>query len=275
MKILVTGYRGFIGSHLLKRLKASYGDDVFTFDRNQDIQHTIKVIRPDVVFHLAGNPLIKTSDASGLVNDNTILTHRILESMDGGRIIFSSSGVVYGDSPSIGSEYYETSATLPTSLYGYTKLASENLIQAYTITGKIQSTIFRLIANVGPGATHGVVKDLVAKYHKNEVLEVLGDHPGSYKPYLYIDDTIDALMMGMEKPLDGIYNLAPFGQLYINDIVELIFQRYGEKEVAWLGAGSNWKGDNKIVGINTDKLRQAGWASKYTSEEAVNATLRG
>lgn len=275
MRILVTGYKGFIGSYLIKRLRA-LNYNVYTFDREQIIEDVIRDINPEVIFHLAGNPLIKTSDVKGLIQDNTILTHRIVNTMkDNTRIIFSSSGVVYGDSPAKEVEFFENSPTLPTSIYGYTKLASENLIQAHTISGRIQSTIFRLIANVGKGATHGVVKDLVAKYHNNSTLEVLGEYPGSYKPYLYIDDTINALIMGMEKPLNGVYNLAPSNQLYISDIVDLILQRFGPKKVVWLGEQANWKGDNKIVSINTDKLRLAGWKPMYTSEGAVNATIAG
>ncbi len=276
MKILMTGGTGFIGKHLITTLyngKAERPFELYLFRRNENIDSIMDAIQPDVVFHLAGNPLIKTSDIEGLLQVNTFLTHRILKGMkQGSRMIFASSAAVYGDYT--GTQFNESQKPEPTAIYGYSKLLSENLIEAYTLGGKIKSTILRLGANVGPGATHGVLKDLLEKYHNNDVLEVIGDAPGSSKPYTFVKDTATAFAMAMDRELDGVYNVAVSDNISVRGLVYRIFEKYGEKPIKWLGESANWKGDNRKVDIAGHKIRRAGWNPVYkTSSEAIRATL--
>lgn len=55
MNILVTGAKGFIGSHLIKHLKHGTDHNLFEFNRNDDINDLINIIpKLDFVYHLAG-----------------------------------------------------------------------------------------------------------------------------------------------------------------------------------------------------------------------------
>ena len=69
---------------------------------------------------------------SGYLHDNVLATQRLLEGCVRARIprlVFSSSSSVYGDAPSY--PVTEESRTRPVSPYGVTKLAAEQLCQAY------------------------------------------------------------------------------------------------------------------------------------------------
>lgn len=284
MKVLITGSKGFIGRVLAEKLQhysniklycenGTHFTECSLYDR-RSLTETIFDVRPDIVFHLAGNPLIK-ANLHELMAANVKLTYDILDNMRGGRIIFASSVTVYGSSTN--ELMYEDSVTIPISAYGCSKLASEAMINASTINRQVKSTILRLIANVGSNPTHGVLKDLLHKYHSFERLELLGDFPGSIKPYIHVFDTVEAMIHTAFNEIDGTYNVSVDDTLRVLDIAEIIEAKFGlHRELVWLGEKANWKNDNKVVNINSDKLRATGWKPVYnTSKEAINAAITG
>src|SRR5439155_22926821 len=89
----------------------------------------------DVVYHLAGQPGVRSSWASGFddhVRLNVLATQRLLEAARQARlsrIVFASSSSVYGEAPRYPTE--EGDAPRPVSPYGVTKLAAEHLCRVY------------------------------------------------------------------------------------------------------------------------------------------------
>ena len=145
---LVTGGAGFIGSHLLDVLLADPATkeirvlDNFSSGRREHLAHherdtRLKVITVellelekivphfqgvDQVFHLAANPDARWGiDNTRLdLEQETIVTYNVLEAMRRAktpRLVFSSSGTVYGD---VGTTvtHENLGPALPTSLYG-------------------------------------------------------------------------------------------------------------------------------------------------------------
>ena len=130
MKAFVTGGAGFIGSHLVDKL-IQKGDKVTVFDNlssgeTQYIKHhlddpnfkfikadlldlkTVKkeIKNHDVVFHIAANPYVRLGEKQTRLDleQGTIATYNVLESMrlnNIKKIVFSSSSVVYGETPDI------------------------------------------------------------------------------------------------------------------------------------------------------------------------------
>jgi UDP-glucose 4-epimerase len=287
MRVLITGSRGFIGTELSDRLcrypgvthlyleegtNVSFYGNVYGYQRT-GLLDEISTSKPDVIFHLGATPLVSFNNTAVLLDKNVILTYNILRAIEGKcpHIVFASSATVYGDfvNPD------EKCATIPTSAYGCTKLASENLINAYDLQSKVKSTILRLVANVGKNPTHGVVKDLVYKHKYEYVLEILGNSPGSSKNYCYVNDTVNAMLHVVEKKIYGTYNVAPDGTVSVKEIVETIIKELGPKKTRWLGDEAIWQGDNKYVNINSNKIRAAGWKPQYDSIGAVNETIKG
>ena len=95
MKILVTGHRGFIGSHIYEAVEADGidlkdGDDISTFEFEKDY---------NVIFHCAAQASILKSIENPVesLTHNVIGTLRILEhaKKTGAKVVFSSSSSIY------------------------------------------------------------------------------------------------------------------------------------------------------------------------------------
>jgi len=131
------------------------------------------------------------------LEQGAIATYNVLEAMrlnDINKIVFSSSSVVYAETPVI--DIPETyGPTLPISLYGAGKLAAEGLISAFCGTFDFQTWIYRFANIVGSRGTHGVIVDFIDKLRKNpNELEILGDGR-QQKPYLHVSDVVDGILV--------------------------------------------------------------------------------
>jgi len=303
MTTFVTGSTGFLGRNLVHRL-ISDKKKVITFSRlpvlfppyktqhyccdlskrktdSVDSKLFIKACedhKPDVIFHLAGNPLSKLDENNphDIIMDNIVSTQKVLHyAPKGCRIILASTAIVYGDwlyEEWENTPYYELDKTDPTSVYGMTKRAAESLVNIYTSMGRVRGASLRLCATVGPNLTHGVVKDFILKlYSSSAYLDVLGDEPGSKKPYCHIDDAIEAFILMGKSDAIGEFNVLPNNTITIKDVADAVMEGCDiYKPINWLGEGANWKGDNKIIHVSNEKLRSLGWSPKFPdSKDAI------
>jgi len=306
MKVFVTGGAGFIGSHLVDKLidkgsivtiydnlssgKKQYvqqhlENDNFTFIEADllNLKRVKKEIKGhDVVFHIAANPHVRLGEKQTDLDlkYETIATYNVLESMRANnikKIIFSSSSVVYGETPEISlTETY--GPTLPISLYGAGKLASEGLISAFCGTFDFQAWIYRFANVVGTRGTHGVVVDFIEKLKKNpKELEILGDGK-QCKPYLHVSDCVDGIIFGFERSHDmvNLLNLGCKTNTTVTKIAEMVVGEMGLNDVSfkYTGGKRGWKGDVPRFQLDTGKMNKLGWNERYTSDEAVKKAIK-
>jgi dTDP-4-dehydrorhamnose reductase len=147
-RLLVTGAAGVVGSALAPRFREAYPGCVLVERRSRredagvpsstqcDLESPAAVARlveeanPDVVVHLAGNKdvfaLEKSPELAARANVGT--TKHIAEALRGGKtlVVFISSDYVFEGT---GGPYRETSPTRPTTAYGKSKLAAEELLR--------------------------------------------------------------------------------------------------------------------------------------------------
>lgn len=306
MKAFITGGAGFIGSHLVDRL-IEKGYEITVYDNlssgkkqflNQhlknknfrfieadlmDFNRLKKEIKDhDVVFHIAANPFVRLGEKKTRLDleQGAIATYNILESMrlnNIKKIVFSSSSVVYAEVPNISiPETY--GPTLPISLYGAGKLASEGLISAFCGTFDFQAWIFRFANVVGSRGTHGVIVDFVEKLRKNpKQLEILGDGR-QQKPYLHVTDVVDGMIFGFEHSNNQInlFNLGCDSNTTVTKIAEMVIEEMGLKDVKFKYTGGirGWPGDVPRFQLDVTKIKKLGWKERYTSDEAVRKAIR-
>ena len=298
MSVLVTGANGFIGRHLIKKLRQLRGSfgEVITVSRKHfkspysdrhyrcDLGITdsskpefagLKFVynqhNPSHIFHLASKATVKMkgTDPFDIIQDNILSTQKVCQwAPKGAKVILAPSIIVYGD---WGDLYIEEDKTEPTSIYGMTKRASESILNYHVSTGKISGVSARMCATVGHGLTHGVVYDFIRKIKNNPVLEALGGYPGSTKPYCYVDDVTDALvLMALKKDTEQYYNIVPSDLINIEQVAKAVMKGMGvEKEIVWLGDEANWSGDNNLISTLNTKLKSIGWQNTYNSKEAI------
>lgn len=304
MRILVTGSRGFIGKSLVRHLKEfggpmiginRYGGhsfqiiklaenhpfieyDIDVLDKSY-IRYLLEKFKPDIIYHLAGCPLVK-GDSYRTVDTNVMGTLNLLEHAPKGcRFVYASSATVYGDYPGTADENTTPS---PTSAYAASKLAGEALVQAYTAQGRVLGLTLRMIANVGPGSTHGLLHDVVAKLKSDSpTLELFGEAPGSCKPLMHVDDTAAAtvylsLLKWKHMDVYRVFNVSVQHSVTVATVADIAMQVTGiNKPITWLGQQSLWPGDNPEIYISNRKLLNTDFKAIYeVSEHAVTAAVK-
>jgi len=305
-KIFVTGACGFIGSNLIDRLlKDGYkvvGWDNFSTGRIEFLNGALNnlnftliegdnlnvsalseaMIGCDVVFHLAANADVRfgLDHPSKDLNQNTIATFNVLQAMkERGikKIIFSSTGSVYGESKKIPT-LENAEFPIQTSLYGASKVACEAMIQAYSEGYGFDSYIFRFVSILGERYTHGHIFDFYKQLTEHsDYLNVLGDGT-QRKSYLYVQDCIDAMLHVLSLPTQhkvNIYNLGTNEYVQVNDSIKFIVGHLGISPIIkYTGGSKGWIGDNPFIFLNTQKVQNTGWQPKLTIQQGIMSTVK-
>lgn len=312
MRILVTGSTGFIGSNLRTYLE-SKGHDVHGCSRSPvggrskfllvsgesalkhdyDAKHYIldlkdgpsvskmlREVNPEAIIHCAANPLVKPDpeNPTAVYDDNVKSTHLLCNyAPEGCVFVLMSSIVVYGDLCKIilPSEHIHP---IPTSMYGVSKVAAENVMEFHRA---IHGVSLRLGATIGPNLSHGIIYDFLRKLNSEaEFLEVLGDRPGSRKPFLHISDLYMPIELALSRQLatdsHRVFNVCNNTYASVEDIANAVMEVSGiHKEIKWLGSAANWKGDNNILRANTDEMFLThNWKPQLDSIEAIKRAVK-
>jgi UDP-glucose 4-epimerase len=304
-RALVTGGAGFIGSNLADRL-LSDGAEVVVYDNFSTGQRRFvesleaapggSVVEADVldadrlaeamegcdiVFHLAANADVRygLEHPDRDLRQNTIATFTVLDAMrrtDVNRIVFSSTGSVYGEP-----EVFPTPEDCPfpqqTSLYAASKLAGEGLVQAFCEGYGFSGVILRFVSIMGERYTHGHLFDFYRKLLDDPSrLDVLGDGR-QRKSYLYVADCIDAITMLVAHHHEAgsrVYNLGTDEVTDVDRSIAAVCRHMRvQPELAYAGGVRGWVGDSPLIHLDCTRLRAHGWRPKLTIDEAVERTL--
>jgi UDP-glucose 4-epimerase len=304
--VLVTGGAGFIGSYLVDRL-LNDGIKVHVLDNlstgniehikrwNNNNNNNFRFFKLDLVhdpieyygdrystiFHLAANPDVRSSSINPKEHfeQNIISTFNILEyarKHDIDTFVFTSSSTVYGEPNVIPTP--EDTLLMPISMYGASKAACESLICSYAHMYGIKAVIYRLANVIGVRSTHGVIYDFINKLIRNKnMLEILGNGK-QRKSYIHVNDCINAMLIGLNSnDKVNIFNVGSDDYIDVITIADIIINALGLSDVQLKfidnGDGRGWKGDVKVMLLDTTKLKRLGWRAMYNSEEAVRVTV--
>ena len=302
--ILITGGAGFIGSHLVNSLidvnnvividnlsNGTYkhiqnhikNENFFFYNKDivkDNLDDIFKTHSINKIYHFAANSDIEKSYKNPDIDYlNTFSTTfnilKLMVKFNIGEIVFASTSAIYGDTLDLLHENY--GPLLPVSHYGANKLASESVISSFTANYNLKSIIVRFPNVIGPFLTHGVIFDLNAKLlkNKNELL-VLGDG-NQHKPYLYIDDLLNAIFLIEKNSTSGInvFNIGNTSRSKVNFIANQICDKINSKaKIIYSGGKTGWIGDVPEFKYDISKLSSLGWEPKFTSDEAIIETIK-
>jgi UDP-glucose 4-epimerase len=217
--ILITGGAGFIGSHMADAL-IDRGANVLVIDNlvtgrrenlnpkavfyemnmaSPEIENIFKEKRPEIIYHFAFNVLVPKSVDNPLIDIDSIEgSIRVLtyaKNYGAKKIIFSSSGFVYGNSQNLPAK--ETEPIVPITPYVIAKRAVEDYLAFFKKTYGLSYVIFRNAAVYGPRQVTGAMADYIRKLKDGKQADIWGDGTKT-RDYLYVSDVVDANLLALD-----------------------------------------------------------------------------
>ena len=293
MKVAVTGGCGFIGSHVVDKLRdehidvrvldnqgAPHRDDVEhirvdIMDQNALIEATRGV---DVVYHLAAVADVNhvAADPVGSVALNILGTANVLEAARQNelkRVVLASTVWVYGAARD---ERVDESTLFDASLTGHvyttTKLASEMLCHDYQTLYKVPFTILRYGIPYGPRMRPALVIPIfMRKAINGESLTVAGDGSQNRK-FVYVEDLADAHVLALAPEAENqTFNIDGSEEVTILRIAETVTKLLGGKGVEFVPARAGDYGGKQVSSMKA--AREIGWTPKIDFETGMERTV--
>jgi UDP-glucose 4-epimerase len=181
-------------------------DDIETHTKVRGITHAVQLIN-------SSNPAMENGKVVADIRSNLIphvsFINSCIQSGVRSFTFLSSGGTVYGRPQVL--PIPEDHPTLPLNSYGLTKLATEQYLRMLCRNTPMGFNILRVANPFGPGQLgaggQGLIGTILQKFKEGEPLTIFGDGL-SERDYLYIDDTIDAIVRAIEQgPLNDVMNV--------------------------------------------------------------------
>lgn len=309
-KALILGGGGFIGGHLMKRLKKEgywvsgadlkvnpWGNDDYDYFNVVDLrdQNAMKIafgrINFDVVFQLAadmgGAGYINTGDNDADVMHNSCMINLNLLNFISKlevkpQLVYSSTACVYNEHNQLdplnpicteGTEY----PALPDTEYGWEKLFSERLYQTYDRLYDIDCRIVRFHNVYGERGSWNDGKEKAPAALCRKV--ALARNGGAIeiwgdgkqtRSFMHVNEAVEGLLRLIRSNFKGPVNLGSDKLISINDFVDVIAKVAG-KEIK----KRYIKGPVGVRGRNSDNTlieKELGWKPDVDLEKGILPT---
>jgi len=306
---LVCGAGGFIGSHLVKKLKQegfwvrgvdlkrpeyseTQADDFVVGDLRDPILVEKTIDRPfDEVYQLAadmgGAGYIFTGEHDANIMHNSALCNLnvLSRSQKAGvkKIFYSSSACIYpqhNQTDPNNPMCHEDSAypAAPDSEYGWEKLFSERMYLSFNRNYGLNVRVARFHNVFGP---EGAYKDgrekapaamcrKVAETPHGGTIEIWGDGEQT-RSFLYIDECLEGVRRFMDSDFIGPMNIGSEEMITINDLAQMAMEIAGKKlEIKHID------GPLGVRGRKSDNrliLKKIGWAPSLPLRHGIEKTF--
>jgi nucleoside-diphosphate-sugar epimerase len=305
-RALVCGAGGFIGSHLVKRLKKdgvwvrgadlkypefspTAADEFLILDLREEKNCQAAVTLPDggrfdEVYQLAadmgGMGFIHSAECEIMRNSALINIHMTHAAATVGakRYFFSSSACVYrnmkADEPALTED--DAYPALPDNEYGWEKLYAERAAMAYGRRYGMTVRLARFQNCFGPEGTWRGGREKapaalcrkIAEAADGGTIEVWGEG-SAMRAYTYIDDMVEGILRLMHSDLENGVNIGRPEYVSVDELVAIIAAVAGKKIHMKHIAGP--------VGVlarnfTNDRIRSTGWESKFSLKDGIART---
>ena len=307
-KALVLGAGGFIGSHLVKRLKQegfwvrgvdlkrpefseTAADEFVVGDlREQTVCRSVLDQPFDHVYQLAadmggaGYIFTGENDADVMHNSAIINLHIVDLCKKHGvsRVFYSSSACMYPEHNQMDPDNPKCSEDSaypanPDSEYGWEKLFSERLYLAYARNHGLKVRVARFHNIFGPEGTWFGGKEKapaalcrkIAQCAEGGQIEVWGDGLQT-RSFLYIDECVEAVRRLVDSDFEGPVNIGSEEMISINNLAKLIIRLSGKN----VGI-NNIPGPTGVRGRNSDNAlikEKLNWEPSMPLQQGIEKT---
>lgn len=298
---LVCGAGGFIGTHLVRRLKAggyhvrgidlkrpefsaTAADEFAVADLRREDVCTTAVRGADEVYQLAadmgGMGFIHTAECEIMRNSALININMVHAAASAGvkRYLFSSSACVYPDMDETAPEIDEDDVypAFPDNEYGWEKLYAERMALAYGRKTGMAVRIARFQNCYGPEGTWtgGREKAPAALCRKIALaddggeIEVWGDGT-ALRSYTYVDDLVDGIYRLMHSDEARPTNIGPKDYYSVRDLVETVAAVAGKNiRIKYVPGPVGVQARNH----SNDRIKALGWSDRWSLKDGIAVT---
>ncbi len=314
-RILLTGHTGFKGSWLIRILNC-FGAKVFGISLEPEngslfnkiperslarsdyfdladicrVKQTFEEIQPDVVIHMAAQPLVRRSYRQPILtfHTNVMGTAHVLEaarqtqSVQG--VLVVTSDKVYKNLES-DRGYKEDDSLGGTDPYSASKAAAEIVAMAWRNIFGIESNrriVTARSGNIIGGGDHSedrLLPDLIRSFKANEVAQIR--NPKALRPWQHVLDPLFGYLQIAEQILAGTlkhdsYNFGPdeTSKLNVGELADLACRIWGEGAVWESALHSDDMPETKLLWLDSGRARaDLNWICSLNAEKAVKWTI--
>lgn len=227
MKILVTGYKGFIGQNMVKELQKD-GHELLLYEWGDGY---VPLYGVDRVVHLGAISSTTYTNIPQILKQNYYFTTKLIKDCDarGIPIQFSSSASLYGTN---NNTFCEDDPLDPKTPYAWTKLLVENFVDTKYFSIPIQ--IFRYFNVYGPHEEHkGSQASPYCQFTKQaketKTIKVFEGSDGFYRDFIHVDKVIEVHKKFFDISVSGVWNVGTGECKSFMDVAIEISDQYNAK----------------------------------------------
>jgi GDP-4-dehydro-6-deoxy-D-mannose reductase len=305
MRILITGITGFVGGHLVEAL-ATRGDQLFGLCRRaawptqlahlaglaellpgeladcSRVEAVLQHSRPDWIIHLAGyaNPGRSYLEQEQCWHDNLTATRSLYDAICRTpfrpRILFVSTGLIYGEPDDPEGACDERTTLKPATPYATSKAAADLLSYQYTRNPGLDIIRVRLFNQIGPRQSSDYA---VANFARQIAAAEQGKQPpvietgdlSSCRDITDVRDMVAAFPLLLERGVTGeVYN-AGRGETYqMHELLEMLLALAKVKLEVRQKLEPGRRADTAVTRADARKLRQTtGWVPRIPLQQTL------
>lgn len=303
MRALVTGASGFVGTHLVQRLRGDGhtvtaaggphdGGEHLPIDLNdvENLHAAFDLAQPDAVFHLAAQAFVPRAleapaetyktNVTGTANVLQALREHTERSKRKVRLVFVSSAEIYGAQPQSAMPIVESCAPSPANPYAASKAAAEALVLGEVRSFGVDAVITRAFNHIGPGqnerfAVPSFAAQLAAIASGGEPVLLVGNLEAK-RDFLDVRDVVGAYAALAERGESGqTYNVCSGTAVSMREILaELIRIAHVPVEVREDPARMRPADVPVIYGDNAKLRAQTAWAPEIPLRRTLQDVFR-
>lgn len=288
MRVLVTGAAGLVGTRLQPRLREA-GHESVGCDLDVDVSdpeamgEKLAEVRPDAVVHLAAisstrnpdddpNEVFRINFGGAAALFDAVARHR-----PEARVLFVSTGLVYGSLPADRDGFDESAPLRPRGAYAWTKAAGDRLATTRVARGMDIVTV-RPFNHTGPGrradfAESRLAREIAAVELGLQEPVVKAYNLAARRDFLDVDDVIEAYLQLLDpRVAPGVYNLASGRGRSIQEIWDTLMV-HSSATVQLISDPADQDASDRSIG-DARRLRAAtGWEPTRDLDETLGRLL--
>jgi GDP-4-dehydro-6-deoxy-D-mannose reductase len=289
MSVLVTGLSGFVGAHVATSLDAvplAVEGRAVDLTEPKEVLAALDEARPDGVLHLAAQSAVTLaiSDPLETYRVNVLGTLNLLEGLRAtgfrGRLLYVSSGDVYGGVPPDELPVVETRRPAPRNPYAVSKLAAEALCLEWARSCGLDVVLARPFNHVGPGqderfAVADFARQVVRVRKGLAAPELVVGDVDATRDFTDVRDVVSAYLLLLTHGRRGeVYNVASGTERSLRSVVEQLSLLAQVAVSLRVEPRRLREGEQRRVQASHEKLsRDTGWRPRIPWNQTLQDTL--